>query len=138
MSNSRFGMFSGNTTYTHAYTYDSCCHSDSWLVDRENNKLADRLSNEAVDTLGWQGLKDAQVGSHKVARWTSCALSARQDDHCCVQGELWGAIDIKAIQQKITGTPQRVQSATNAKLGKRRRNQTEVAVGINPLSNVSL
>ncbi len=28
---------------------------------RDKNKVADELSNQAVDTSGWQGLKDMQV-----------------------------------------------------------------------------
>lgn len=31
------------------------------LCCRDKNKVADELSNQAVDTSGWQGLKDMQV-----------------------------------------------------------------------------
>lgn len=54
-------------------------------VLRDKNKVADELSNQAIDTPGWQGLKD-------------------------VQGQLWGMCDIQQASQ-TTKQPEAVEDA---------------------------
>lgn len=50
--------------------------ADAFFQCREHNKLADKLSNQAVDTSGWQGLKDTEVGfvgfAHVLPTLESC------------------------------------------------------------------
>ena len=73
---------------------------------RDKNKVADELSNRAIDTPGWQGLKDMQV---TLTSYCSSSIAQRYCHpaglaqgimfaYVIIQGQLWGCDVQQALQ----------------------------------------
>lgn len=83
LSNFRLSMSSGIVIWLKHKLHNQVhmsCSSCFWLC-REHNKVADKLSNEAIDTVGWQGLKDNEVGFMSLVPHVTCT-------DCSLQCEL--------------------------------------------------
>ena len=70
---------------------------------RDKNKIADELSNRAIDTIGWDGLKDMQVMGIIDHCCTVYAVLMLCTTHCAwltLQGQLWGVCDVQRASHK--------------------------------------